>query len=312
MQIIIKSIHSKNYIVTIAHGEDYIKDLKNCSLPTWIKYCKKNDIGIIVFNKPLIDKSSKNWKKANWQKLLIGDILGKSEVEIENVCFLDVDILINHYAPNIFDFYDSNTFGLVSQFFNTPFPIYQTQKRIAFNRHFFYDIKYPLDSALFMGPKEIFKSMGLSEFDNYACTGLIMFNIKNHSQLMKSWFHKYPSDIKSLTGGEEPHLNWEIQNHGKITWLDYKFQAIWIFEQAWNYPFLYTDCKKNKKIIKLCIESSISNNYFLHFAGSWYESDMWKIKSIYKSDSIINRIEKFQSYLAKKPKALPVGQIKPT
>ena len=55
----------------------------------------------------------------------------------------------------------------------------------------------------------------------------------------------------------------------------------------------------------------MSNNYFLHFAGSWYESEMWKIKSIYKSDTVLNRVENFQTYFSKKPKARPVGQIKP-
>ena len=61
-----------------------------------------------------------------------------SEQKCENIVEIlikrDVDILINHYAPNIFDFYNKKTFGLVSQFHNTPFPIFETQKRIAYNR----------------------------------------------------------------------------------------------------------------------------------------------------------------------------------
>ena len=138
-----------------------------------------------------------------------------------------------------------------------------------------------------------------------------MFNLENHSELMKSWFEKYPSNVKSLTGGDEPHMNWEIQNHGRITWLNYKFQAIWIFEQAWNYPFLYSDFKNNKKIIKHCVESCLSNNYFLHFAGTWYESEMWKNKDTFKSDVFLSRKNEFQQYLSQIPKSSPVGQIKP-
>ena len=311
MQIIKKSNLSNNYIVTIAIGKNYQEDLKNFSLPTWIRYCERHDIGIIVFTDHLVKNESKNWKKANWQKLLIGDKLENINIKIENICFLDVDILINHFAPNIFEFYDVSTFGLVSQFQNTPYPIFETQKRIAYYRHNFYSKNYPLDSALFMTPRDIFDHMGLSKFDNYACTGVFLFNIKNHSKLMKSWFDKYPSCTRSLTGGEEPHLNWEIQNYGKITWLNYKFQAIWIFEQAWNYPFLYSDYAKNNKVIKCCIETSITNNYFLHFAGSWYESEMWKFKSLYKTKKILKKVEKFQEYLLEKPTAKPVGQIKP-
>ena len=80
--------------------------------------------------------------------------------------------------------------------------------------------------------------MNLKAFNNYACTGLIVFNVKNHGDIMEKWFNKYPTDIESLTGCEEPHLNWEIQNHNKITWFNYKFQSIWLFEQAWNLIFL--------------------------------------------------------------------------
>ena len=87
MKIIKKAINSYNYIVTIAHGADYLKNLKNFSLPTWIKYCDRNDIGIIIFTEPLIEINSKNWKKANWQKLLIGDKLEKIDIKIENICF---------------------------------------------------------------------------------------------------------------------------------------------------------------------------------------------------------------------------------
>ena len=311
MHIVRKPINSKNYITTIALGQNYLKSFKKYSLPTWLKYCEKHDLGIIIFTCSLVKLDSKNWKKANWQKLLIGNFIKQKKLEIDNICFLDTDILINHFSPNIFNFYDNDTFGLVSQFKNIPFPMLEAQKRIAYNRHHFYNKNYPLDSALFMSPEQIFKSMNLSVFQNYACTGLILFNVEKHSEIMYSWFNKYPSNIETLTGGEEPHLNWEIQNYGKITWLDYKYQAIWIFEQAWNYPFLYTDFQKNKKIIRLCIESCLSNNHFLHFAGSWFESEMWKNNKIYKSDVFLNRLNKFQKYLSIKPKAIAVGQVKP-
>lgn len=302
---------TKNYIVTIAIGDTYLKNFEKLSLPTWSRYCERHNLGLIVFTQPLINVNAKNWKKANWQKLLIGKYIQKKNIEVNNICFLDVDILINHFSPNIFDFYDNDTFGLVSQVKNVPFSLMETKKRIAYNRHYFYDKKYPLDSSLFMTPKQIFETMSLKSFDDYACTGLIVFNVKNHSHIMEKWFNKYPSNTESLTGGEQTHVNWEIQNYKKITWLNYKFQAIWVFEQAWNYPFLYNDYQNNKEIIKSCIESCLSNNYFLHFAGSWFESDMWKDKSIFKSKEFLSRFNHFQNYLLEPPKSLPVGMVKP-
>ena len=42
------------------------------------------------------------------------------------------------------------------------------------------------------------------------------------------------------------------------------------------YPFLYeTKSIRNNEITK-SIVASLKNNYFLHFAGTWHEGQMWK------------------------------------
>ena len=43
----------------------------------------------------------------------------------------------------------------------------------------------------------------------------------------------------------------------------------------------------------MCIESSLINNYFLHFPGSWHEGKMWKIKGILQSKKKQHDTEKF-------------------
>jgi hypothetical protein len=144
-----------------------------------------------------------------------------------------------------------------------------------------------------------------------ACTGLFIFNVRNHSDMMRSWFTKYKSDVKMLDGGtEEVHLNYEIQNWGKVTWLDYKYQALWIYEMAWKYPFLYHYGRNNKQLIKECIEASLFTNYFLHFAGAW-EGEMWKIDGILDSDKSRNIFDKFSQYERTPVTGNPKGIIKP-
>ena len=303
---------SKNYIVSVAIGERYFKEWKKYAFYGWDKYCKKNDIGLIVFEEELISKSNKEWKKPNWQKLLIGPELKKLNFEIDNVCFLDIDIIINHISsPNIFNFYNPKTFGLISQVKNIDVPLDLTLRSIAFNRNYHYSKKYPLDSALFMTPKQIFKFHNFKQFDDYACTGVFLFNLKNHGDLLLKWYYKYSSDYKSITTGEEPILNYEIQNYKKITWLDYKFQALWLYEMAWKYPFLY-DLKSstNQEILK-CIEASLTMNYFLHFPGAWNEGKMWLNNKILKSKKTQTKIKKFSNYMEKKVSGKPKGIIKP-
>ena len=40
--------------------------------------------------------------------------------------------------------------------------------------------------------------------------------------------------------------------------------------------FIQKKYRNNKLLIANCIATSLMNNYFLHFAGSWHEAKMWK------------------------------------
>jgi len=313
MKVIINPKKKLNVLATIVIGKESLNNWKKFALPSWKKYCNKYGIGLVYFTRNLLKKDHPKWKKPTWQKLLIGTTIKKS-YKFHNVCYLDSDIIINYIsAPNIFLNYNIKTFGLVSETFNLPYDLNIVKKKLSFYRHYFYDKKYPLDSSLFMNLKDKYIYHNLKPQKNYACMGLVLFNIKNHSKIMENWFYKYDSSIKTITGdGDEPILNYEILNYGKISWLNYKFQALWIYEMAWYYPFLYK-FKNNKNIInKYCIESSLLNNYFLHFAGSWFESNMWKIYDIFTEKNFENINYKLNQYFDYRSKGKPHNkQIKP-
>ena len=63
------------WIVTTAIGEAYLKNWEEFALPSWMKYCDRNDIGIVAVIDHLIGKDHEYWKKPNWQKLLIPKLL---------------------------------------------------------------------------------------------------------------------------------------------------------------------------------------------------------------------------------------------
>jgi len=56
---------------------------------------------LIAFDEDLILPADAMWKKATWQKMLIGEYLQKKGLAVASVCYLDTDILINPTAPNI-------------------------------------------------------------------------------------------------------------------------------------------------------------------------------------------------------------------
>lgn len=268
-------------------------------------------MGLIVVIKDLIEKNSPQWKKPTWQKLLIGSGLIENGFIAENILYLDTDFLISPFAPNIFDVYDANKIAVVSQVKNLNQPLNLTLKRLAFLRHTYFDKAYPLDSALFMPVEEIFKYHNLKPFYNYFCAGFFIFNVANHSKIMKKWFYKYNASIKTITKGDEPILNYEFQAWNKLQWLPYQFHALWTYEIAFKYPFLFEKKNNHKKLIKDCIEASLYVNNFLHFAGSWHECQMWKTRSFFTGKKKRELVKKFEKYLKKPQVGKPKGLIKP-
>lgn len=312
MDIILEPVNKANYIATLAIGEKYYSAWKEFAFPSWKLYCEKYGLGLIVFKDDLVEMTSLVWKKRQWQKLLIGREIQRTGINDCNICYLDTDIIINPISPNVFEFHKPGTISLVSQKFNLPYPLDDVLRRIAFFRHTFYDNNYPLDSALFMSLKQIFEFHNLEVQADYACTGFYIFNVEEHANLMEGWFNKYGKDVESITGGgEEAHLNYELQLWGKLNWLDYRFQALWIYEIVWKYPFLYDFGRFKSDLIKECIEGSLFTNFFLHFAGSWYESEMWKIPDLFNSCDKIKLFENFSIYLESPVTGISKGQIKP-
>ena len=306
-----KPVHSNKFLVTIAIGAEHCAKWERYALPSWIAYAEANDLGILAVTDDLIAKSDPNWKKATWQKLLLGNAINRDHPEVGDVCFLDTDILINPFAPNVFDEYDSKSYGLVSQYKNLPMSRHLAQRQSVFLRHHFYDKNYPLDSSVFMTAEAQYEYSGLTPHDDLACAGMFLFNPALHGDEMEGWFVKYSSQTKSITGGDQVHLNWEMLSTNRVQWFPYEFQALWVFEAAWKYSFLFDDYAENHDVIRACIEASLFSNYFLHFAGSWLECDMWMIDDITRGARFRKVNSGFQEYLKKPVTGKPKGQIKP-
>ena len=174
-----------------------------------------------------------------------------------------------------------------------------------------YDKKYPLDSALHISLKNLYKFHNLKYQKDEFCAGVYIVS-KRYFRKFYDFYFEYSKKIKSITnGGEQTHFNYFIQNNFKINLLDYRFQALWVYEISNYFPFLYSKkFRNNKKLIANCISSSLFNNYFLHFAGSWHEGDMWKNKYIY---SLFDRnfLKNFEYYKKRKLKGKPLGKITP-
>ena len=130
-----RPICGQNYIATIAIGQQYLEGWRKLSRSSWIDYCERFDLGLVIFDQDMAVGFGDKWKKPTWQKLLIGKILESSDLDVKNVCYLDTDIIISPFAQNIFESYDPMCFGLVSLRKNLPFDYDKALKAVAYNRN---------------------------------------------------------------------------------------------------------------------------------------------------------------------------------
>ena len=304
-QIFAKPKKNKNYIVHILIGNKVKKEWENFSKNLILQYCKNHGIGLIVIYKNLVVNKG-FFSNPVFNKFLFAEYLNNKLSFIKNVCYLDHDILCNPLAPNIFKNLDKKKFSVVSKYDNTPYPQNDDylKRRAVFMRKAFYQKSFPLDSAITISRKQTFKYHNWPDLGNYFCSGVMMFNIKEKYKFFLNIYKKYKNlKITTLTTGEEPIMNYEVLKTKKINWLDYKYQVLWLYEMNSKYPFLYK-YKLQDKIIKECIENTLSESYFVHFSGKWPEGQMWKNKNIF-TKSKIKFYRRFNKYLKKKLKSKP-------
>ena len=299
-------------LATIAIGEQYLQPFMKYAYHTWEMYCHRHDLGLILFDEDLISPDHPKWKKATWQKYLIAEVVSNSNLKVENVCYLDTDILISPLAPNIFEAFNESKINLVSKRFDLPIELDEILRRLAFLRNRFYSSEYPLDSSLFISLGDLYNSISVNEQSNEACSGVFVFNLKTHGDLISDFFFYFDQHVLSPTnGGDQTHFNYFVQSNGLDSWLEYRFQALWTYEISTRYPFLYSDHRENLRLIKQCIEASLFTNYFLHFAGSWHEGKMWEQVKVFDTPESLAMFQDFAEYLKTPVYGKPLGAIKP-
>ncbi|MEY3414738.1 MAG: hypothetical protein RJA79_1613, partial [Actinomycetota bacterium] len=138
------------------------------------------------------------------------------------------------------------------------------------------------------------------------------YNCLTHGPLLAEYYRSFGQEIMEQDGGgEQRFLNHFVQSQNLVEWLDYRFQALWTYEIASKYPFLYGEHRSNLSLIKTCIEASLFTNYFLHFAGSWHEGKMWEQVRVFDTSESLSMFSDFADYQKVPVFGKPLGQIKP-
>lgn len=305
------SAETTEAIATTAIGGQYTKDWTQFSRKSWEDYAIRHNLGVIVITQDIIAKDTRGYKNGSWQKLLAPAKIVGEYPQLERICLLDTDILISPTAPNIFGASPRGVFSVVSQLSDLPFPLEVVLRRIAFLRHNFYSSDYPLDSFLLGDPFDSFRDLELPVPPDCFCAGLVVMDTQ-HADLMARWFYEV-KESQNPYGWEENYLNHWIQNEPHH-WLPYEYQALWNYEMAWKYPYLYEEGKEiaSNEEAKKAVETTLWNNHFLHFAGSWYESEAWKLGGSLFERGTGKATSDLQEFLHHPVEGKKWGQIRPT
>lgn len=310
----LKEYHSGNsgkaFFLTCI-GESFIKKVKKIFLPFFLSYCKKYDIGLIIVENYIDKNSSKysNLKDPGIQRLLAPKLIQKNFKKYKYLCDIDTDCLPGFLAKDIFkatsDKIKKNDIYVVK-----PYPDGQIKKKlgkkVSLLRKTYVDKNYPLDSLFIASDEEEGKLLKYNFKGPWPTIGTCIGRTETLSKTGEAIYRKIKKD-KNFKYLQAFRINYYNKNLN-INWLKYEFQAIWNYEAALNYPFLFH--RKFKKLYKDCVIATLHRVEFLHFAGSWPENWIFN-KTKFKQTNLLKRYyDNLENYLNKNNKAKLYGKIK--
>jgi hypothetical protein len=303
---------SGNAIYLTVIGDNFRNQFEKIALTYYVDYCKKYDIGLLILNN-YVDNNAQKVAPYNldpgYQRLLIPSLIKRMYGEYWMLADMDADCIPGPLARNIFSEITLARTGkkVVYLIYPTPKDVTRSHlgKRISLLRKTFHDDEFPLDSLL-AGDDEFEKRVLGFDFEGpIACMGTCL----GHIDLMdQCGTLAYESISSNFSGYLQNYRNKIFREIADIKWLPYEYQAIWNYEQALYYPFLYSN--SNPELAYECVQSTLMRVDMLHFAGAWPENDVFFQGPFDKNNSMTPYFEKLPSYLAEQAVLSAYGRLK--
>ena len=294
---IIAGKDSKALCLTVI-GNDFKGYFERVSLPHFKLYCEKYGLGLLILT-DYIDKKKQHISPyreiPNTQRLLIPQIILSEFSQYNFICDIDVDCIPGPMARNIFSIADEGNLREDTIYVAKPVPDGYTRsnlgKRLSMLRKTFHDNTFPLDSGIIGDDGFWRKTYSLNFSGPVATMGLSM----GSTQLMFRYFKRVYQTIEIENHGYLDFLMNQIcREEAKVSWLPYEFRAIWNYEMALYYPFLFSS--ELEHLAYDCVMATLLRVDILHFAGNWPENNVFKKGPFLKAGS-------WEEYY----KELPVG-----
>ena len=300
---------SDRALVVTVIGEDYLKFFRKVSMPNFEHYCQAHGLGLLLLKDYIRPKDANCHPYSldpGYQRLLAPSLIQKLFPHYKFICDIDADCLPSPYGRDIFD--NSNLSpGVINVVMPTPINNSRQQlgKRLALLRKFFHFADFPLDSLLSGSDDDEKYLLGFKYKGPISTLGTCLGSVDD---LSVSGLDLYKGMGKKFSGYLQNYRNEYYENIFEINYLPYEFQAIWNYEVALNYPFLFFE--KNTDLERNCVEAVLSRVDMLHFAGSWPENDVFKTGPFLFEDSKSSFYHSLTDYLCDEIEIKSYGRLK--
>ncbi len=262
----------RKVIVTLAIGETYRERWLRLCAPSWQAYAQRHDYDLVCFTTPLDQSERAQQRSPAWQKCLI---LGHPQLrQRERVVWIDSDIVINPDAPDLCNGIPLEHVGAVDEF-SSPTP---QAYRLALER---FNWAWQKRESGIQLPEEISPAVYYQQvqlpatFDRVVQTGVMVLSPLFHRDLLELVYYKYEDFGAPRWNYEMRFLSYELMERGRVTWMDPRFNAQWMWHKALHAPelLLYRP-GEHKDLFLRQLGLAYQNNYFLHFAGCALEMEV--------------------------------------
>ena len=267
---------SDTVLVSLVAGEAYRESFVRWYLPSWQRYCERHGFDLFLLDAPIDRNVALSVKSIHWQKLLVPSLPNLKGYD--RLVWLDADILVNDaLAPDVARGVPEDRIGVVDA------TGWMTERDDVFNHYGRFILldalamtatrgRYGKDAARLvvadMTIADMYRLKGLvPPCDRFVNTGVFVCSPRRHGDFLFDVYLRYERDLWDF---ENSAMSWEILRSGAHHFLDPRFNAVWIWEAARHYPFLYDleFYNANPELVRRCVNTCFRNNYFLHFAGT--------------------------------------------
>lgn len=262
-------------LVSLTLGEQYIALFKRYCEPNWRAYAEQHGYDLVIFDQPLDTSPRAASRSPSWQKCLI---LEQPELQqYEQIVWVDSDIIINPTAPCICEHVPQTHIGAVETF-SLPS---RELNRLCLQRLYDYLDQQNVTYLKEWDSNALYANFGLpTDYADVVQAGLMVMSPQHHQTAMRKTYDHYEDKGATSWNYEMRPLSYELLKHYPITWLNPRFNTIWIYEKLLHYPFLMTgdwpatpsrwskSAQRQHQRFQQCLQAACDNAYFMHFAGT--------------------------------------------